>query len=75
MRIANRLIRPGPGLARPMRGLAIVRGPLHQADGEREGAGHFILIPLFGAMTEAELDHVAKVLAEACLQCRSDSRN
>ena len=31
-----------------------------------------ILIPLFGAMTEGELDHVAYALAEACRRCRSD---
>ena len=31
-----------------------------------------IQIPLFGAMTEGELDHVAYTLAEACRRCRSD---
>jgi perosamine synthetase len=31
-----------------------------------------IQIPLFGAMTEGELDHVASALAEACRRCRSD---
>ena len=72
-RIASRHIRPGAGLARPMQAVAIVRVVAAPGLDESEKAqDRSILIPLFGAMTEGELDHVTYALAEACRRCRSD---